>query len=584
MAQWLSSREYMYFSSTESIVNSSNESRWMMSMDTLLSFQQYLMFSFSLNRPNYARWGTLFLQRLISSDPELRKIPDKGAFSIRRMTKNYSRSVVDISLEQTVNRDTASSMRRVMTYRNSENAMCRWSMTMTQRAMAVTVTFAGLEIIEVGTAQCRPYQVRKDNTKMKALSTKIDEFCIPFADNPPAILVNHVTGWAATKATKVFLLETLQRGQVARETFLSEWENDQKRFLKPVKCVTVSNFASENEKKKKQHKAPAAQTAMKSAQSLRDLFIRMIVVVAENTNFDLNHVLTYPITMYPLALAHSDGEPLKTVKSAFLNKLEEFLTEIERDLPERCVKVYDRGLLIHTTLLMVNVGVTYGSIARTILSVICSGRGHAAHVCLDKYIENSIKYSEWQLCGAVDAIYTITGPDQTMRQRGQTLLRNSTFKNELGKFLLEEWGKDHYWNIYSGKIVFASHGGECLQFIPDAACQQISVTRPPHLQANHEEANTLISFHVANITEETILVRASDTDVLVILIGLLGKQHPEVRSRTKVIMDCGSGSNRRFKNITNITDVLEEKKTGLARALPVYHAFTGCTFTSAFYR
>ena len=79
-------------------------------------------------------------------------------------------------------------------------------------------------------------------------------------------------------------------------------------------------------------------------------------------------------------------------------------------------------------------------------------------------------------------------------------------------------------------------------------------------------------------------MRASDTDVLVILIGLLGKQRPEVRSRIKVIMDCGSGNNRMFINITNITDVLEEKKTGPDRALPEYHAFTGCDFTSAFYR
>ena len=67
--------------------------------------------------------------------------------------------------------------------------------------------------------------------------------------------------------------------------------------------------------------------------------------------------------------------------------------------------------------------------------------GHEVHVCLDKYIENSIKDSERQLRGAVDAIYTITGPEQTMRQRGQTLLRNGTFKNELGKFLMKEWGE-----------------------------------------------------------------------------------------------------------------------------------------------
>lgn len=38
---------------------------------------------FSLNRPNYARWGTLFLHKLTSSHPQLREILQKGAFSIR---------------------------------------------------------------------------------------------------------------------------------------------------------------------------------------------------------------------------------------------------------------------------------------------------------------------------------------------------------------------------------------------------------------------------------------------------------------------------------------------------------------------
>ena len=35
------------------------------------------------------------------------------------------------------------------------------------------------------------------------------------------------------------------------------------------------------------------------------------------------------------------------------------------------------------------------------------------------------------------------------------------------------------------------------------------------------------------------MVRASDTDVLVILIGALGQQRREVRSMANIIMDCG---------------------------------------------
>ena len=105
-----------------------------------------------------------------------------------------------------------------------------------------------------------------------------------------------------------------------------------------------------------------------------------------------------------------------------------------------------------------------------------------------------------------------------------------------------------------------------------------------HLQGDHEEADTLIVFHIANITAEHVIVRASDTDFLVILIGANGQERPDDRTMADIIMDCGMGNSRRYINVTNIADVLEERKPGLARALPGYHAFTGCDFTSAFYR
>ena len=43
---------------------------------------------FGLNRPNYARWATLFLQQLITASPPSQNILRSGAFSIRRTRKN----------------------------------------------------------------------------------------------------------------------------------------------------------------------------------------------------------------------------------------------------------------------------------------------------------------------------------------------------------------------------------------------------------------------------------------------------------------------------------------------------------------
>ena len=129
---------------------------------------------FSLNRPNYARWGTLFMQKLKSADERAIEILRKGAFSIRRTKKNYSRSAVDLSLEQSVNRDAASQMKGIVACRNSESAIRRWHLTMTQRAMAVTElrTLTGLHTPDTAAAQCQPSRVRKDNSHMSLLSKK----------------------------------------------------------------------------------------------------------------------------------------------------------------------------------------------------------------------------------------------------------------------------------------------------------------------------------------------------------------------------------------------------------------------------
>ena len=79
----------------------------------------------------------------------------------------------------------------------------------------------------------------------------------------------------------------------------------------------------------------------------------------------------------------------------------------------------------------------------------------------------------------------------------------------------------------------------------------------------------------------------SDTDILVILVGTIGQQNGQSRTMANIVVDCGVEKSRRyikFINITCITAILEECKSGLARALLGYHAFTGCKSTSAFYK
>ena len=55
-------------------------------------------------------------------------------------------------------------------------------------------------------------------------------------------------------------------------------------------------------------------------------------------------------------------------------------------------------------------------------------------------------------------------------------------------------------------------------------------------------ANTLLAFHTNSISSGTILVRSTDTDVLIILLGLAGRSEG-----INIILDC---NHRRYIGIS----------------------------------
>ena len=108
---------------------------------------------------------------------------------------------------------------------------------------------------------------------------------------------------------------------------------------------------------------------------------------------------------------------------------------------------------------------------------------------------------------------------------------------------------------------------------------------PAHPQGSHEEADTLLAFHVSSIAGNAV-IRASDTDVFVILLGMIGRHLKSQRptAYSCIIMDCGSGNIRRHIDVNSIANALEAKQKGLAAAMPGSHVFTGSDFTTALYR
>ncbi len=74
----------------------------------------------------------------------------KGAMSIRHTSKSFSRSAIDLTLEQTINANAASRKTGIVAFNTSEDARPRWMLTQSVRSAVIANLYemAGMKKIE----------------------------------------------------------------------------------------------------------------------------------------------------------------------------------------------------------------------------------------------------------------------------------------------------------------------------------------------------------------------------------------------------------------------------------------------------
>lgn len=147
-------------------------------------------------------------------------------------------------------------------------------------------------------------------------------------------------------------------------------------------------------------------------------------------------------------------------------------------------------------------------------------------------------------------------------------LRDSNNKSELFAFLTS---KISQFIFPTNKTVYVTSGQSVIH---------VSTTSGM-MNCNHEEADTRIVVHVLHALNQgmkSIKVRTVDTDVVIILVGaffdLLQNQ-----PMADTWIAFGMSKNYRFYSVNAIYNYLGKAKS---RALPVFHALTGCDTTSFF--
>jgi len=515
----------------------------------------------------------LNLLNIDSTHPGIRHILLSGGLSVRRSTKPFTRTPIDLTLEQTINADAASQMTGISAFTQNFNARRRWMITHSMRSAILGHLFdmAGLRKPEDSTQELTNHRITRDNSDLQKIISAIQDTQNPFDET---INDRHLycltTGKATSEQVQTELLHCVETGRRQCETFTNECFANPSRFEKPISRNKLKNFSADAVKVK----LTVKDRKIKELQGTRDLFGRLLYLAASN-DLDLTLVFSYPLTPVPLALAHVDGSINKTDKSKLMHKLEE---RVQSDKPvTRDAYAVDAMFLIHT---LVNVPVTFGGIAKVLLTRLVEFAKRIDFVC-DSYKTQSIKDIEHGIRGSESrqAEYNISGPDQKCPKDFQSPLKSPKFKTALLKFLFREWQTKPYTEQLRGHVLFMGLGKKAYKY--EVTDDKVQMEEVPGLFCNHQEADTRLIWHIKHMCDAledgNIIIRASDTDVLVILLT-----HSHLLP-AHLWLDVGISSNntRRYIDVSQLATSMGPQLCGAIAGL---HAFTGCDFTASFLR
>ena len=180
-------------------------------------------------------------------------------------------------------------------------------------------------------------------------------------------------------------------------------------------------------------------------------------------------------------------------------------------------------------------------------------------VVWDRYLQNSLKQNTRDRRGSGQRIL-ISATTQLPRN-WQSFLREN--KEDLFKFLADRIESE---NVPVGKQLVTTYGTnvKCTDKVQDTR----KLT-----PCTHEEADTRLMIHVADCPTQgykKITVRTSDTDVVVLAVYTFSLLNI---ANLQLWIAFGTGKLFRYLAVRNIAEKLGPER---ARALPLFHSFTGC--------
>ena len=185
----------------------------------------------------------------------------------------------------------------------------------------------------------------------------------------------------------------------------------------------------------------------------------------------------------------------------------------------------------------------------------------------------------------LDVLEDVIPRDCTREKRGKGVRRNVSGKTKLPRnwmdFLRDSLNKKELFSFMTSKVEnYVFPQGKAVYITADELVVTVCASSLMS-NCNHEKANTRIVVHVIHALTQgrkTAQVRIEDTDVIVALVGVFQRML-QCQLFADIWVAFGVGKTCKLHSINAICNSLAASKS---RALPMFHALSGCDTTSSF--
>ena len=286
----------------------------------------------------------------------------------------------------------------------------------------------GLDDIESTPKDLGKSRIAFDESNVNATFNLISEWMNPFFHNE--IITNMSSGVAARKETCDDLLRAEEVGKSCLKSFIEmRLIRGTHSFYEPIKKNKLSTFDDMIIKKKL--KVNEGSIALKADQNT---FARLLII-QRSRSIDLEKVLNFELSPYPLSLCHLDGTMTKTVKSMLFACLAEKIPQLT-SVPQNTQSIYDGMVLFHKLPKTIE---TFGEISDYIIRKVLSGTCRVAFLPTDHYLTDAIKSLERDRRSTYGSItVSVSRREQVLLMQVSKFLQHPQNKLDLINFIIDD--------------------------------------------------------------------------------------------------------------------------------------------------